>query len=516
MVPVVVTSSGRHVEGLRESDFVLLDNGSPRKIASFEELKSATAVEPARKLGPGVFSNAPPNEQPQRIMVLLLDLLNTPFQKQSFSREALMRFLLGRPDVNEPVMLVAFTPDGLRVIHHFTSDSSLLITALRNVRKRLSDQEIDDSKRMSQDATLDAIGVSAARNQGNPDADEVQQLSALMTAIPHYAAISRDQDRTMQTLYQMQQLAGALAGVPGRKSLVWVTGGLSFYEYLPDTMAVPDRRNIATSVQDRGSRVYEINKEFERTWAMLNDASIAVYPIDVAEVTVPSFTEAMFMLPNHVGSALLKSQAMLGFTENTGGSYCQLQATLENCFRDAMSDSAHYYLLSFYADSHAKAGWHKLQVKAPGKAVHLRSRGGYFQENAASSHQSENTVTQVMSSPLDSTAVLLAVHWLDAPSTVEAKRHFEMFVDPNSISFNDSGNHMKLSVMVASSDDGVRFTSRSVRVLDAKLTPENLKKVIAEGVVYRQDITLPKGTVAVRFAVRDDLTGRIGTVTARD
>ncbi len=516
LVPVVVSQSGHHVEGLKESDFRLFDNGSQRTIASFEEVKVTPAAAPPRSLGPGVFSNAAPNDQPQRLMVLALDLLNTPFQKQSFSREALVRFLLGRPDANEPVMLVALTPDGLRVIHHFTADPANLAVALRRMKSILSGQDSNHAAESSQQISQDAATLSIVKKGATAGVEDAENLSALLTAVPRYAALSRDQDRTTETLRQIQQLARSLAGVPGRKSLIWVTGGLSFFEYLPDPMAVPDRRNIAVSTEQRATHAYEVGLEFERTWAMLSDASVAVYPIDVAEVTVPSFTEAMYQLPHHMGSALLKSQAMSGMTDNTGGSYCQLQATLENCFRDAMQDSAHYYLLSFYADRRSKVGWHKLQVRTNRKGVHLRSRTGYFQENLTpgSAATPSYAINQALSMPLDATGLLMTVRWLEPPQRKGGHVAYELFVDPNSIGFGgDHQNNLKLSVMVATTDGAPEFVSRSSKLVDANLTAENQKKVSTKGFLYRDALVLPENTKAVRFLVRDETSGRVGTLT---
>lgn len=413
-------------------------------------------------------------------------------------------------------MLVAFTPDGLRVVHHFTADSTRLVAALRTVSQKLTSRETDDSAISARLVRQDAITVSTNRSREGPDANEVDQITALLTAIPRYAAISRDQDNTMETLYQMQQLARALAGVPGRKSLVWVTGGLTFYEYLPDTMAVPDKRNIAVSMSERASRAYHANAQIERTWAMLNDASIAVYPIDVTEVTVPSFTEAMYQLPHHTGSALLRSQAMLGFTENTGGSYCQLNATLENCFRDAARDSSGYFLLSFYVDSQAKPGWHKLKVKVSASDIRVRSRGGYFQENADSLHAAANGMQQVLASPLDSTGILLAARWITPPSNHGGKASFELFVDPNSISFDGStGNHLRLSIAIASSDGGLGFKGQYAKVFESNLSPDQRKKILSEGIVYKDSVDVAKGTRAFRFVVRDESNGRVGTLTTQ-
>jgi len=46
------------------------------------------------------------------------------------------------------------------------------------------------------------------------------------------------------------------------------------------------------------------------------------------------------------------------------------------------------------------------------------------------------------------------------------------------------------------------------------LTAEALTKIKAEGIFYANSFDLPPGDYQVRFVVRDNLSGRIGSVTA--
>jgi len=523
LVPVVVTKDGKHVEKLSKSAFIIREDGSRREIAGFEEIKLEGRERIAPKLGVGVFSNAPAVDRPQHITIILLDLINLPpYQKQAYSSESLIRFLLGRPGGEEVLLLAALTPVGLRVIHSVTQDPRELIAALETVKSKLVLYDLGDTARR-EDNIREAVKGAVEARGGSADSPEVNRITKLLTDTATYFDQRREMDRTRETLRQMRQLASALSGMPGRKSMIWVTGGLRFYS--PPVVSVASRspeRNYISQDMSRAtlsdrlmSEGLKTNEKFDLTWTFLNDANIAVYPIDLSDVVIPGFTEASFMRPQPVSSELLRTQTMVGFSQLTGGSYCGNQVPLEKCLRDAGQDSAQYYLLSFYAGSESKPGWHKLQVKVdlPGARVHARQGYTVRAGNETEADRGKE-IAESLVSPIDATGVLLAVHWLEPPSP-GANARFELFVDPNAIAFDgDRLNHFKLSLASATVARDGDPVGNLAKTIEATLTPEALKKVQSTGVLYRDAITLPANAETVRFVIRDEIAGRVGSVTA--
>ena len=52
-------------------------------------------------------------------------------------------------------------------------------------------------------------------------------------------------------------------------------------------------------------------------------------------------------------------------------------------FRDAVHDSAEYYMIGYYLDrSKTKSGWRKLAVKVRRDHIEVRARNGFFVTNA--------------------------------------------------------------------------------------------------------------------------------------
>ncbi len=103
VVDIVVTGSKGHpVKGLSASTFRIEEDGKPQAISYLHEFDGLSgtapcATIPAPAVRPDIFSNqlsATPN-QPK--IVLLLDLLNTPFADQQSTKQALLKFLKNRP-----------------------------------------------------------------------------------------------------------------------------------------------------------------------------------------------------------------------------------------------------------------------------------------------------------------------------------------------------------------------------------------------------------------------------------
>ncbi len=104
-VPVVVLRQGstfrqlhirgwldEHVTGLTKDDFEIEEDGQPKPIASFEEITSSSlAIKPAPP--PGVFTNEIVSDGPVSMVVILLDLINTPYFYQEAAKEKLLEYL---------------------------------------------------------------------------------------------------------------------------------------------------------------------------------------------------------------------------------------------------------------------------------------------------------------------------------------------------------------------------------------------------------------------------------------
>jgi len=210
------------------------------------------------------------------------------------------------------------------------------------------------------------------------------------------------------------------------------------------------------------------------------------------------------------------------FASMTGGRAYYNSNDLVKGFRDAVQDSAEYYMLGYYLDrSNTKSGWRKLAVKVKREHAEVRARSGFFVTNATldPATSRDNDIASALESPLDYTSLPLAVHWNNTESAKEpGKKHviYEMHVTADAALIDSAdNNHFVLEfVALARTPEGKQAESPVDQKIDGHLTLEKMSAMLQKGVAYRGSLDVAPGEYTVRFVVRDDLTGRMGSVSA--
>jgi len=515
LIPALVTDkSGNHITGLKKEDFTVLENGAEQKIATFEEIAS-DPHRVSRPKNPNEFSNSLAGAASnRRITLMVLDLLNTRFMDQAYARQDLLKYLTQSVDQREPTALYTLTRSGIHVIHDFTTDPRVLVAALHKV-KGDAFQMVDSEE-----------AVEAATGTASPDGSAGVDPGAVQTEAQRLQTMMEDAELNFQSFQQrlaitytlegMQQIAQALAGFPGRKSLIWASGGFPFSVSDNTMQLAPAGRDSLTDVLPM----------YEHTWQLLNDAQIALYPVDVKGLQVVVMPSASVRNPgNNYGRNMswrnLDTQATLQtFASMTGGRAYYNSNDLVKGFRNAVDDSAEYYMLGYYLDrSKTKSGWRKLAVKVKRDHVEIRARSGFFVTNATiDPENSRNSdLSSALQSPLDYTSLPLMARWDKIePGKEPGKKHvnYEMHVPPDSVLIdNAENNHVVLDFMVVvKTPEGTAVDRPTGQKVDAHLTSEKLAAVRQKGLAYGGGLDLAPGEYTVRFVVRDDLSGRVGSV----
>lgn len=518
LVPVVVTKSNKHILSLKKEDFSVREDGKEQRIVVFEEVVGT----PARFVRPvpeskNEFTNVVVEPRHGRITILVLDTINTPVLDQVRAREALIKFLDHSVIAGEPVALIGLQRSGVKVIHDFTTDPKVLAAVLG----RLHSMEPAISK-MSLDETEDLL-TDLAKSGANKD--ELQKM--LLTAqfqqnfqdLQQRVAIS-------QTLEGLQHIAHAFAGVPGRKALIWASASFPF--------AVSDAAALVRGwFADAG--LLSVYPLYQRTWKVLNDANIAIYPVDVRGLenpdTSPVVTNAR--LSGGAAAAQMLRQlehrlelehedtlnTMQTFADITGGRAFFNRNDLDRCFEEATEDAASYYMLGYYRDTkNSKPGWRKLQVKVNASGAQVRARSGYYvgEKMQDPAHTLTSNVALALRSPLDYTAVRMMVRLTGIRQAMSGNNRVSFRItlapSPGIVDISDR-NHVSLEyVGVAKTGDGTD-AARFDKKVEGRLRPETAALIGKEGLHYDADMVLPPGEYRVRFVVRDNLRGAMGSVS---
>ena len=517
LVPTLVTDkSGNHVNGLKKEDFTVLENGAEQKIATFEEITSDTHRY-SRPKNPNEFSNSLAGAASnRRITLMVLDLLNTRFTDQAYARENLLKYLTQSVDQREPTALYTLTRSGIHVIHDFTTDPRVLVAALHKVKG-------DAFQMVDSEETVEAVTGSAS-----PDGSAGVDSGTVQSEAQKLQTMMEDQELNFQsfqqrvaityTLEAMQQVAHAMAGFPGRKALIWASGGFPFN--VSDTSM-----QLAPAGRDS---LIDVLPLYEHTWQLLNEAQIALYPVDVKGLQTLGIASASVSNPgrNYVRNTSWKNldtQASFEtFADMTGGRAYFNSNDLAKGFRDAVNDSAEYYMLGYYLDrTKTKSGWRKLAVKVKRDHVEVRARSGFFVTNATVDPESSrsNDISSALQSPLDFTSLTLLARWDKIePGKEPGKKHvnYEIHLAPDPALIDDAdNNHILLEfVAVAKTPEGKQVDQPMGHRVENHLTAERVLGVRQKGVAYNGALELAPGEYTVRFVVRDNLSGRIGSVAA--
>jgi len=503
MVPTLVRQkSGAPMTGLSQSDFTLLENGVERKIGVFEEVKTTSVRQQRQTLPAGEFSNYLVRERaPGRVTIIVMDAINTQFSDRSYAQDQIVKFLGELAGSDEPIALLQLTRNGVRVIHDFTTDPSVLAKALRHL-KPTAETPVADS------AEDTAVMI------------ESQQLSGMMQDMEQNLQAAQQLLAAQLTLDCMQSIARAYAAIPGRKSVIWASGGFPF--------SIDDlTRALSGGAAATAPSLFDILPFYEKTWRALNNANIALYPVDVRGLVVLAPGAATSGRISNMQAAARQRNSMhqqtldtfRGFADMTGGKAYFNTNDLAHAFHDAVEDSGSYYLLGFYLPpDDRKPGWRKLQVRVKEKHAEVRARSGFYvmPEEKDKSRSRQSDVELAFVSPLDFTSVPVLARWTGTtPNGSKQRVAFEIFLPSNSVRVDESDrNHMNIDFDAAAREPTGKIAATNGRTLEAHLKPESLQQIRSSGITYKGALDLPPGQYTVRFVVRDNLNGNVGSVAA--
>jgi VWFA-related protein len=503
-VPVVVTdTAGKHIQGLTKDDFKVLENGKPQSITGFEEITPAKGVLAAYTSPAGTFTNLTPDEtKPRSLTVIVLDEVNTPFLSQAYARGQLIKYLANHLDASQPLGLMVIGRKGLSELSGLDSDPAQLIAILKKAGGKTSDMEQYNGDAQAV-ATAGAQPSSFMGGSGVGESPEAK----IRAFVLHQDAINAadTQARAIETtLRSFLSLSWSLSGVPGRKSLVWVTGSFPFN--LDSFSSVPGDANLRAL--------------YERTLKSLNDAQISVYPLDarglVTDSKYSADTEGSMLgpeAPDALRQASLNS--LKNFADMTGGIAYYNTNDLASAFGRAVQDSSSYYLLSYYLDHrNNKPGWRKLQVVVSRKDAEVRARAGYLVTDVAvnpeRTHKAD--VEFALISPFESTGIPITEQWQGVQADGSKKKiGFVLQVPVTGLIDEADKNRIDVEIVAQATNKGVSAGTLS-QTMKGLIVPETLAKLKADGIVYRNFLALAPGDYQVRFVVRDNLSGRIGSV----
>jgi VWFA-related protein len=504
-VPAVVTDkSGNHVHSLSKDDFTILENGKPQRITTFEEIITSNARPATAQSAPGTFSNLVLDEQqPRAVTLIALDTINTPFLDQAYGRKELIKYLADHLESGQVLGLVVVGSKGVKVLSGLNGDPASLIAALKKASGEVSPMQAFSAEGQVVGAGDHPSQLTGGSTPGEDPTEKLRQFIMNADALEGAYQQSRAIEDTMKAFLA---IAWSLSGIPGRKSLIWATGGFPFP--LDSPSSVPG-----------GSE----SLLYERAMEALKNAQVSVYPVDVRGL-VSSGGDITYngdgSANNVMGRSGLQSSTidtLKTFAEMTGGRAFYNSNDLASGFKRAADDSSTYYVLGYYMNTrNSKPGWRKLQVAVQRKDVEVRARTGYFVTNATVdpdlTHKAD--IGFALSSPFDSTGIAVTVKWQGtSPDGTKKKVAFALHLPAGGLIDEADKNRFDVDFIAQASLNGTTVGSAG-QTTKGTVPAAGLAKIKADGIFYQNALELPPGNYAVRFVVRNNLSGQIGSVTA--
>lgn len=385
-VDVYVTDKqGNAVKGLGKDDFQLLENGRPVEITNFYAVNEGKAVNPrpAPEPPPAATAQTPapkppavaeptldsvtPEDQKLRLVVYIDNFNLRPFNRNRVMRE-LRAFIGNKLSPGDQLMLATYDRE-LHIRRTFTSDPSLIASALLDLEKISAQGVHADSERR------DAL-------QRIQDSESVAQAETI--ARTYAESTFNDLSFSVDGL---KKLVDALAGMPGRKAVVYVSDGLPMIAGQDVFYAVQNKfgersTSMTTTLQ------FDVSRRLTELTAQANANRITFYTIDAAGLRTYESTTAenqgpgasapgMSQLVDSVRFSNLQSTLQL-LAEKTGG-FAIINTNVVTPKLDRMArDFSTYYSLGYTPPHYGDGRYYKIEVKVRNRRdLQVRHREGY-------------------------------------------------------------------------------------------------------------------------------------------
>jgi VWFA-related protein len=502
-VDVYVTDKkGNRVRGLGKADFELREDGKPMAITNFYAVEEGEPVagEPAPAAAPGAAPSAPPAPEAsgmpedQRLhLVIYVDNWNIkPFNRNRVFT-GIREMLRSRLTRGDRVMLMTYDREP-HVRRPFTSDPVTIASALFEI-ERLSAQGIQQE--------------SERREVLRDIQDARDDTAALIRARSYADSVFNDLSFALDSL---KNTVASLAGLPGRKAILYVSDGLPMVAGEDVFQAVQEKFSSA-SVSMLEARNYDASRRFKELIASANANRITFYTLDAAGLRVSSSVSAENRTADISGqtdsvhwSNIQSSLRMLA--DETGGVAILNSNEPTKALERVAGDLRNFYSLG-YTPAHSGDGrYHEVDVRVKGrKDLEVRAREGY-RDKTVDSRMSDG-VTSALFYDVESNPLGIVV--VPGEQTRRDDGHYlvsiKVRIPIGKLVLVEQGemHRARLRVFVAAMDEHGNLSEVQQSAVPVEVPGAELATALGKEWVYTVSLVMRSGPQRLAVGVRDEL-----------
>lgn len=407
-VDVVVTDKkGQPVTGLGRDDFALFEDGQPVAIDNFFVASGALSTAGAVGTEPGTMpvdaepALAPvaptPEEEPPLVVVYVDNLQLEPLRRNNYL-DQVRGFLDSHLAPGGRVMVVSHY-HGIAVetplAEPFAGDADTVERALAGVREAMGEGiHHRSNRRLALDQIRDVVDLA---REGRASFDPCTDGYGLMTNVARgYSDWVRG--TVNRSLGGLSQLTASLAGVPGRKVVLYLSNGLDlvpgFDLFHLISEVCPERATDALREGEQGN----LTARFHRLTSLANADRISFYTIDAAGLVGNSSADVSSAGPLEINGRTYdvrpsatndrirranRQNTIFTLANETGGRAMLDGNDIRADLARMSSDLETYYALGFTPQHPHDGRVHRLRVELtePCKGCRLRYRRTYLDKS---------------------------------------------------------------------------------------------------------------------------------------
>ncbi len=274
-------------------------------------------------------------------------------------------------------------------------------------------------------------------------------------------------------------IAKHLEGISGQKILVWISTGFTGGDEIDDAVHVLGNANIVLEAAD----------------ARYLNATL-----------IPQ-----------LGPTKDYDDSLHQIAERTGGRYFGPSNNLAVTLSEAAADRAVSYQLGYYLAGDLPPGLQPFTIRCKRPNVALRYREGYFVDKYPAPQPDPITqAKQTLEGAVDAVAIPLMANVSRTMGNRSRSVILRLTADANAITLQHQDTQWfgKLQVLARfASDEDDQFGDVPLDAPTIQLTEAQHNRAMREGVNMRFTMKLPEGATTLRVLVRDDASGRAGSIT---